>query len=278
MKKAMIGLAALAAMVGPPALAADMAVKAAAPPPPFSWTGAYGGLNIGGAWTRTDFDPSTMVNIITNPPSPVVNYPTVRADSSAVIGGGQAGYNLQLGGWVVGIEQDFQFTRLKPGFTYATAPGLPLVAGDGFSAKIKYMGATRGRIGWAWDRVLLYAAGGLETAVVDGTGNYVARPGFPLGGSPALSFTDSDKFHVGWTIGAGFEYAVTNSVSLGLDYRYFDLESRTYNLGAVTPTVFIPGIGTFPNFTSTVSANIHPRGSELLARLNVKFSALGLGP
>jgi outer membrane immunogenic protein len=248
---------------------------------PTAQTAAYGGLNIGGAWTRTDFSPSTMLTLA---PTTVVNYPTVRADSSAVIGGGQAGYNLQLGSWVVGVEQDFQFTRLKPGFTYATTPppGTPLLAGDGFSAKIKYMGATRGRIGWAWDHALLYVSGGLETAIVDGTGNYVAPPLSPglIGLVPASSFTDSDKFHVGWTIGTGFEYAVTNSVSLGLDYRYFDLESRTYNLGAVTPSVFVATIPpvTIPGTPSTVAVNIHPRGSELLARLNVKFNALGLSP
>ncbi len=275
MRRILLG-AILAGAVAGPGFAADlppaMPMKAPAYVPAFSWTGSYVGVNVGGAWTNTDFDPSTMLNIL---PNTVTAYPTVGASASSIIGGGQAGYNWQIGTFVLGVEQDFQFTSMKPGFVYGAAPVVPggvLVAGDGFSANIKYMGATRAKIGWAWDRVLLYAAGGLETAVVDGTGTYAAR----AGGSPALSFTDARKFHTGWTIGGGIDWAMTNNVFLGVDYRYFDLGTQTYNLGAVTPGIVIPGIGAFPGATQTVSTNIHPRGSEVLARLNVKLNGLGL--
>ncbi len=289
MRCVLFGAVIAGAMAGP-GLAADlpaaMPMKAPAYVPAFSWTGTYVGLNVGGAWSRTDFEPSTMTNVLSvGFPPGVTSYPTVTADAHSIIGGGQAGYNWQIGTWVLGFEQDFQFTHLNQGFTYAVSPSpppvlgtvfAPLVAGDGFSATIKYMGATRARIGWAWDRVLLYAAGGLETAVVDATGNYVARPGLGpaalFAGSPAASFTVNNGFHVGWTIGAGFDYAVTNNIFLGFDYRYFDLGSVTYNLGAVTPAGAF--IGAVP--VSTVAATIHPRGSEFLARLNVKLNGLGL--
>jgi outer membrane immunogenic protein len=234
-------------------------VQAPAYVPAFSWTGTYVGLNVGGAWTNTDFGPTTMLNLA---PNTIVGEPTVGATANSIIGGGQTGYNWQMGALVLGVEQDFQFTSLKPGFVYAAAPTLPLVTGDGFSANIKYMGATRARIGWAWDRVMLYGTGGVETAVGDGTGTYVGR----AGGSPPLSFTDDRKFWIGWTVGAGLDWAMTNNVILGVDYRYFDLGTDTFNLGGVTP-----GAGA----TSTVTSTIHPRGSEVLARLNIKLNGLG---
>ncbi len=279
MRRVLFG-AMLAGAVAGPGLAADlpaaMPTKAPAYVPAFSWTGTYVGLNIGGVWGRTDFDPSSMLNLA---PNTVTSYPTVTVNSNSLIGGGQAGYNWQLGSLVLGFEQDFQFLSLKPGFVYGAAPlppgapGAPgaLVVGDGFSANLKYMGATRAKLGWAWDRVMLYATGGLETGVADGTGNYVAR----TGGSPALSFTQSRVFFVGWTAGAGVDYAMTNNIFLGLDYRYFDLGSQNFNLGAVTPGIVTPN-GAFPGTTSTVAASIHPKGSELLARINIKLNGLGL--
>ena len=52
MKNAWVGIAALATLIGTPALAADMALKAPAPsaPPPCIWCGWYIGANAGGTW------------------------------------------------------------------------------------------------------------------------------------------------------------------------------------------------------------------------------------
>jgi outer membrane immunogenic protein len=261
MRRILLGAIIAGAFAGP-GLAADlpaaMPAKAPAYVPAFSWTGTYVGVNLGGVWSNFDYDPITTVNVSGFGSA----IPRTSSSANSFIGGGQAGYNWQLGSIVLGFEQDFQFTGLKSSFTYAAAPGGALVAGDGFSTKYDYLGATRAKIGFAWDRVMLYAAGGVETAVVDSTGNYVAR----AGGSPAAAFTDADKFYWGWTIGGGLEYAMTNNVFLGFDYRYFDLGGQTFNLGAVTP-----GAG----LTSTVAVSEHLRGSEALARLNIKLNGLG---
>ena len=88
-------------------------------PQVFSWTGTYVGANLGGVWGTFDFNPATMNNL-----TGVVTVPAqVSQSNSSVIGGFQAGYNWQVGQWVLGFEQDFQFTGLKQSFTYAVPAG-----------------------------------------------------------------------------------------------------------------------------------------------------------
>jgi len=243
-------------------MAADMApsYKAApvAPAAVFSWTGTYVGLNAGGTWRRWRDNPSTTVNL-TGVTTAIPGTSTSRTD---FVGGFQAGYNWQIGSWVLGVEQDIQYSRLRSTFLYAAAPGGALVASDGFSNKVDFLSGTRLRAGWAFDRSLLYVAGGLETAVLDTSGNYVAR----AAGSPAATFTDADKFHVGWTIGGGYQYAFTNNVALGVEYKYLDLGRENYNLGAVTNAAGV---------TSTVADNVRLKASQVLFRLDVKLNGLG---
>ena len=132
------------------------------------------------------------------------------------------------------------------------------------SVKTDFLGGTRAKLGYAWDRVMLYAAGGLETGEFDVSSIYVSRG---AGGSPALGFTDANKFHYGFNIGGGVEYAMTNNIFLGVEYRYFDLGSETYNLGAFTPA----GAG-----AQIVSSTVDLATSQVTARLNVKLNGLGM--
>ena len=241
---------AMAADMAPSYKAAPMAAAAV-----FSWTGSYIGLNAGGTWGRWRDNPSTTVNLT----GVTTAIPGTFANRTDFVGGFQTGYNWQIGSWVLGVEQDIQYSRLRSSFVYAAAPGGALVAGDGFSNKVDFLGATRVRAGWAFDRSLLYVAGGLETAVMDTSGNYVAR----AGGSPAATFTDADKYHFGWTIGGGYQYAITNNVALGAEYRYFDLGRETYNLGAVTNAAGV---------TSTVTDSVRLKASQVLLRLDMKLN------
>jgi outer membrane immunogenic protein len=116
MRKLLVATAALAALVGTPALAADMAAPVyKAPPPPapiFSWTGFYVGGNAGAEWTRSNFtsflDPTggfftaasyAFINSMGNG----------SAHRTGFIGGGQAGYNWQTGNFVIGLEGDIDW-------------------------------------------------------------------------------------------------------------------------------------------------------------------------
>jgi hypothetical protein len=127
MKKTLLGVVAVAALMGTPALAADMALKAPPPPPPSaSWTGCYIGANVGGIWEHdntpiTLFDPTGIATVaFTTGRIPS----SFRYDRSSVVGGGQLGCNWQVTNWVVGIETDFDGTGLRGGQTISTAvPG-----------------------------------------------------------------------------------------------------------------------------------------------------------
>jgi outer membrane immunogenic protein len=249
----------IAGAIAGPGLAADLPVAVKAVPPaatPFSWSGTYIGFNVGGAWGSFNFDPGATNNLT----GTAIDGGAIRMTDNGVIGGLQTGHNWQFGSWVLGIENQVQFSNLKQMLTI-TAPAGALMSGDSFAYKVNNLNATRAKVGWAWNRTLLYATGGLETGLVDGSASYVARPG----GSPALTFSDNNKFHVGYTVGAGLDYAFTDTVSVGIEYRYFDLGRETYNLGAVT--------GTATAGASTVSNNLNLHASEVTARLNMKLGS-----
>ena len=243
------------------ALAADMGMPLKAPSyaPAFSWTGTYVGANVGGVWGSFKTNPATTDNL-----SGAVGAPgAMNINNSSVIGGVQAGYNWQIGQYVLGLEQDYQFTGLKQTATFA-APAGAFLPGDSMAFKTDYLAASRAKLGMTWDRTLIYAAGGLETGEFDVTSAYVARG---AGGSPALGFTDANKLHFGFNVGAGIDYAVTNNVFVGVEYRYLDLGKETYNLGAFTPA----GAA-----AQTVGNSVSMTASEVTARLNFKLGGLGL--
>src|SRR5579864_7297863 len=92
------------AALGGSAAAADLArpyVKAPPPPYalPFSWTGTYVGGNLGGVWGTFSSSPLTVNNLTLAATSPG----SVSVNGSSVVGGAQAGYNWQIGQWVLGV-------------------------------------------------------------------------------------------------------------------------------------------------------------------------------
>jgi outer membrane immunogenic protein len=185
------------------AFAADMPARApvykapAAVAPYYNWTGFYLGAHGGYAWgSSSDFD------------------------FKGGFAGGQLGYNYQPAGspWVFGIEVDSAWADI----TGSESVTVGLVTGT-VSSKIDYIGSLRGRIGYSWDRALLYGTGGLAWAHNDVTIG-VAFPGFAAGIS-------DDQTHVGWTIGAGLEYAFAPSWSAKVEYLFADYGTETYFSG-----------------------------------------------
>src|SRR5712691_5596882 len=106
-EKILLAAVALSALVAEPAMAADLAVKAPlykAPPPVYvySWTGCYIGGNVGGLWARKDWTNRT--------PGVFNGLPIGTHDADSWLGGVQAGCNYQVGGWVFGIQGDYDWT------------------------------------------------------------------------------------------------------------------------------------------------------------------------
>lgn len=207
MKKLLLGGIALVALgAGNSALAADMAVKALAPPlPVFTWTGIYIGAQVGYAWGHDNAS-------IENPGLPVAIFLPFTVDTKSVIGGVHVGYNLQYSHWVFGLEGSVDWKNLNKTFVVGICP---LFCGTStFHSGVQ--GSIRGRLGVAFNQVLLYATGGVAIIGINNTYDTTAFGG---------GFAGIDKTHVGWTIGGGIAYAVTNNWSVRAEYRYSDFGS-----------------------------------------------------
>ncbi len=129
---------------------------------------------------------------------------------SGVMGGIIGGANLQLGQWIFGAELSFSGTGLSQS---VTSPFFP--ATDTFSTELNWLGTVEGRIGYSWDRVMVFGKGGWagSNATLKVNSTHPTH-----GGSASTS-----EFVDGWTIGGGIEYAVWNSVIIGVEYDYVSL-------------------------------------------------------
>ncbi len=158
MHKLLSGVAAVALVtaISGPALAADVAIRKAPPPavaPVWAptWTGFYIGGDIGGGWSRFHGDHVSELGNLTVKPS-------------GAVAGVHAGYNWQLGAapwgsWVVGIEGDLTGTFGSKWSRY-TGSG----ATSGLYGHLNGLASIRGRLGFAFDRTLIYATGGVAFA------------------------------------------------------------------------------------------------------------------
>ncbi len=188
-------------------------VFAPPPPPVFTWTGFYVGGQVGYEWGRTVGD------LYTDPGVYVEHLPGY--DGSGVVGGLHAGYNYQISQFVLGIEGDVE------GSSYDGSGADPggVAPFTSYTTRIPVQGSIRGRVGFAWDRVLFYATGGAEFADIENT---YASPAFAGAGFPfALAlpakpagFDSFSTGRVGWTVGGGVEYALDPNWSIRAEYRY----------------------------------------------------------
>jgi outer membrane immunogenic protein len=206
MKKLLLASLALAALgSAQPALAADMPVKARPLPPaviPFSWTGFYIGGQVG--WARATDEAS-----IENPGVPVAIFLPFEVEMEGVIGGGHVGFLWQYNNIVLGLEGSIDASDLDSSFQVGICP---LFCGAA-TTSIDVQASLRGRLGFAFDRFLVYATGGIAFADITNTYNTT-----PFGGG----FASIGDWRTGWTAGGGLEYAFTNNWSARGEYRYSD--------------------------------------------------------
>jgi outer membrane immunogenic protein len=166
----------------------------------FNWTGLYAGVHGGYAWadSSSSFDNSALSGLSTAAVKPSGGY-----------GGGQIGMNYQLPqNFVIGIEADASFDAIEDTVDDPNSPG------DTVTTKIDYSGTVRGRLGYAFDRVLVYGTGGFAWAHAKTS-------------VPALSDSD-DAMLTGWTAGGGIEYAFANHWSVKAEYLHVDYSDHTW--------------------------------------------------
>lgn len=185
--------AAQAADAGSPLLSPlDAAIVNAA----HDWAGAYAGFNVGHAWGEFD----------TSVPAPVSGDPSFSGDG--VLGGFQIGYNKQLGSLVIGVEGDLQASGNEGSTSY---PG----GGSSTTATLDWFSTARGRIGYAFDKTMVYGTAGLAAAGMD----------VDVGGA------SDDNTLIGVAAGAGVEQALTDTLSLKAEYLYVDTKKKTFDAG-----------------------------------------------
>jgi outer membrane immunogenic protein len=260
-----------------------MPIKAPTAPPSFSWNGYYAGVVAGYSWR----DPS--IDITGNGAATATYLATgivpgsIPVDPKGFLGGVQAGFNYQAGTAIFGFETDFSGARIRDGGT--VGPGLPLtdlfLCGKGCTTayrfnstgeqKLDWFGTVRGRLGVTpYDRLLIFVAGGLAyghanltASVLNVSGTQTGFGGFvtPIPACTQICATGSaNQWLVGWTLGAGAEFALSNSWTTKIEYLYYDLGSLSVSFSDPRFAAFV--------FNSTAQY----RGNIVRAGLSFKFN------
>lgn len=222
------------------------------------WSGGYLGLqgSAGASFGNYEFGPTTIGNrrIGTFETGDATGRNNLGRDATTALGGGFTGWNWQSGAFVYGIEADLVGANLRRPAP-SNAPGLGYEAIDPPFGVIRettdLIGTGRVRLGYAFDSNLVYASFGLAGA------NGRVRATYPDLATGGVNTAHHDVSYLGFTLGAGVQFAISPNFSLGLDYRYIDFgQSGRFDLG------ILPGINGGP--VSTRSAFI---SNEMMVRL-----------
>jgi len=229
MKKLLLaGVAGIAVIAAGSANAADLGTRptykapppVVAPVPYFSWTGCYIGAQIGAGWGRKDVsEPDANDNF-------AEEGDRIRVDTgTGLVGGGQIGCDYQFApGWVIGIEGAALGAGLKGDVVdpFKTSKGAPI----NLHAKTDFLASVTGRVGWGWDRVLLYAKGGVAWA-----DDHYSATGVGCGSICPTPFDfAASETRTGWTVGGGLEWAFAGPWSAKVEFAYYDFGTRSVNL------------------------------------------------
>jgi outer membrane immunogenic protein len=236
MKKILLTATALFTAVSGSALAADLSRPAPGPAPvytkapmmmPFTWTGCYVGGNAGGLFAKKDW---TVTG---------TGFAQSSVNVNSWLAGAQVGCNYQMGAVVLGLQGDYDWSNGSASGADAFFAG---AATD--QTSIKSLASVTGRVGYAWDRFMLYGKGG-GAWVKD---NYVETN---VGGANSASET-----RTGWTAGVGGEYGFTDWLSGFVEYDYygFGTKSNTFT-------------GTFAAFSTDIKQSV----SVAKAGFNIRF-------
>jgi outer membrane immunogenic protein len=195
----------------------------------FSWTGVYVGAHAGGGWSKlsgTDAFDGT----------------TTGTSLNGWLAGGQIGANYQVGQWVFGVQGDYAYADVKKTQSLAPIVGTLVMKHD-------YFATASGRIGYAFDRLLIYGKGG---------GAWTRdkwRATDNLGGLVVGSFNRS-----GWMGGAGLEWAFSGNWSVFAEYNYLSFGKINEALTTSgSGTLVATGSGTVKDTTHIAKAGINFR-------------------
>lgn len=227
----------------------EMQRVAPAPPECPSWAGFYiGGF---GGYKHGIFNTDLELNGLWDTQFPdgrdVVESQgsrDIEADGAEV--GGLIGYNYQWNNWVFGAEAAGGYLWLRD--SHATGLFDIPTSGDVYnistSVKTHYLATFGGRLGYALCRWMPYVTGGLALGDID-LKQEIRNVAFPFREGGSTSDTS-----IGWYVGSGLEYAITNHWRARVQYQYVDLGEADFHSAGVSP---IPG---FADFTGNHEAHL----------------------
>jgi outer membrane immunogenic protein len=217
MKRVLLATVSLGLLAGlVPALAADLPMYAKAPAiaaPAYDWSGfyvgAFGGYGYGNHNLNNALGPAGFADF------------TANYSSEGGLGGGEAGYNVQSGNIVFGVEGDYSWFDIKGDDSFAL--------GSNDATSLRWGGTLRGRGGIAVDRLLLFFTGGWAYGDLRHTNT-----------DPVLGIDQFDNHRSGLTAGGGVAYAITDNVIGKFEYRYYDFGTYTRAGAPLTPNGQLP--------------------------------------
>jgi outer membrane immunogenic protein len=229
-----VALAALLAVMNPVgALATDLPLPmyTKAPPtpavtPPYDWSGFYVGGHLGYLWGRTHVDDDGVTA-------------ERNARTDGVIGGAMLGYNWQINRVVLGLEGDFGWTNAHGVGAETTDPGggtggsnagddgggttatlVPVITHAPNHYDVRWTSHLRGRVGYAFDNWLIFAAGGFAAADLNFREGAISIDFVPT--------PNSGGKYYGWSIGGGVEWAFTRNLFARVEYFYDSYGHKDY--------------------------------------------------
>jgi outer membrane immunogenic protein len=268
------------------AVAADLPVKAPAKTAPvpvasYNWTGFYIGATAGYGWSNqglilagaVTFANPALSRSAQDAAASAASIPaTLNTRARGFIGGIQLGYSFQMNQVVWGVEADFSGADIKGSDTQvATAlavAGISVTSTAIGDQRLSFLGTVRGRVGFTpADRSLVYLTGGLAYGQAKSSASVSQVMNGPSAGVtfPTSANGSYSSMRVGWTLGAGFEWAFDPRWSMKAEYLYYNLGSATYGMGSVASTNRTGTAFTAVAVTGTTSFN----GS--VARLGINY-------
>ena len=201
MKQFLVPSIVLSAFVVSSAMAADLPIRKGSPAPPpeaafLDWSGIYVGGHIGYGYGQADI--AGLGNQL------------LRLDSEGFLGGVQGGWNYQMGRFVLGAELDFSFADIN-------SDNSNNVTGN-VSSSTPWIATATTRLGYTWDRFLIYGKVGAAFAQFDYNINNVA----------------ASETRVGYALGAGLEWLIAGNWSAKAEYNYLDFGRSSVDFNNVS--------------------------------------------
>jgi outer membrane immunogenic protein len=240
MRKLLLGAVSLISLGSvAPAIAADLAPRAFAPPPivPYDWSGFYFGFNGGGSWSRNCWTNTSTFGVPTVPSF----FEGCNAAPGAMFGG-QAGYRWQMSSFVFGLEAQGDWANLSG--SNASLFNL----GTNNQSKTDALGLFTGQVGYTSNQVLWYVKGGVALADNEYNGLFAG-----------VAFDQATETRWGSVVGAGIEFGCAPDWSVALEYDHAFMGGQNLAFTAVP----IPG----SSRTDSISQGI----DMITARINYRF-------